>query len=345
MLLFPGDDRRTKNTRPSENRAGSFPIDIVYTWVDQSDPAWLEKRSRAIAALDRLKDPGLCRDGIREKEFESLDGLRFSPRSLSRYAGFARKIFIVSDDQAPAWLNQEHPKIELVTHREIFGGSGELPCFNSHAIESRLHHIPGLADHFIYMNEDFFLGRPVTVGDFFQTKDISRFFPSPMKIDLTPVSADDLAISAAAKQGRALLQKRFKKSATRHIGHAPDPLRRSVLFEMERIFPQAFSVTAAHPFRHQNDQSIAAFLYFYYAWFSGRAVPAKIRYMYIDGGMHHFLRKALFTLLGRRYQTFCINGGHTTPQGSQIRLTLLRAFLKLCFPDICEFEKYENKHS
>lgn len=336
-MLNPALTRVIEDTNASKVATSDFPVDIVYTWVDQSDPVWLEKRRQAISCLCSEKDTGLCLDFFREREFEKLNQLKFSLRSVSRYAGFVRKIFIVTDDQVPAWLNHRHDKIELISHRKIFKGDGRLPSFNSHAIESRLHHIPGLAEHFLYLNDDFFLGRPVTAADFFQDSEVSRFFPSPIKINPSPVSAEDLAISSAAKQGRRLLRNRFGKTAGYHIVHAPYPLRRSVLFEMEREFPEEFAATADHPFRHQKDQSIAAFLYFYYAVYTGRAVPGSIRYMCLDNHLHHFIRKIFFTLFAGRYQAFCINGGHTAPGDNGIKIKMLRAFLKLCFPQKCEY--------
>jgi len=338
MMLNLSTARRVKDTTPSGDRTGDFPVDIVYTWVNQSDPAWIEKRKQTLADNAGSQNHGMCLDGIREKEFEALDELRFSLRSVSRYAGFVRKIFIVTDNQVPAWLNRENTKIEIVYHREIFGEAGTLPCFNSHAIEARLHHIPGLAEHFLYLNDDFFLGRPVTAADFFKDNKISRFFSSPRKIDPAPVSASDLAVSSAAKRGQALLKKRFGETVSNHILHAPYPLRRSVLYEMENDFPGEFTATVAHSFRHQQDHSIAAFLYFHYARLTGRAIPGKIRHMYLDNRLQQFARKVILTLLTGRYQAFCINGGHTAPENSGIKLKLLRTFLKLCFPKKCEFE-------
>jgi len=316
----------------------SFPVDIVYTWVNQADKAWIQKRENAISGLNDMKNQCLCRDGIREKEFESLETLKFSMRSVSRYAGFARKIFIITDDQMPAWLNTDHEKIELVSHRQIFGRSGKLPCFNSHAIESRLHRIPGLAEHFLYLNDDFFLGRTLTARDFFYNREVSIYFPSPIIIDSSHVSEKDMAISSAAKQGQALLQNRFGKKPSHRIIHAPYPIRRSILFEMENTFPKEFASTASHPFRHQKDQSIAAFLYFYYARFTSRAIPGKINFMCLDNRMQQFLQKAIFTLIARRYHAFCINGGHTSLESNGIKMTMLRIFLRLCFPKKCEFE-------
>ena len=43
-----------------------------------------------------------------------------------------------------------------------------LPTFNSHAIEMNVHRIEGLADHFLYMNDDTFIGRPLQPETFFK---------------------------------------------------------------------------------------------------------------------------------------------------------------------------------
>lgn len=152
-----------------------FPIDIVYTWVNQSDPIWIRRRKNAFNLLSEEQN-NLCRDGVREREFEELSLLKFSLRSVKKYADFVNKIYIVTDDQTPTWINLEYSKIEIVSHSTIFRDAGKLPSFNSHAIESRLHHIPGLSEHFLYLNDDFFFGRKVHPDDFFLNDRISKFF-------------------------------------------------------------------------------------------------------------------------------------------------------------------------
>ncbi|XMA37048.1 hypothetical protein O1157_11655 [Streptomyces albogriseolus] len=77
------------------------------------------------------------------------------------YAGFVRHVYIVTDGQTPEWLDADAPGITVVDHKDIFP-EGVLPVFNSHAIETRLHHIPGLSDHYLYFNDDVFVGRSVT---------------------------------------------------------------------------------------------------------------------------------------------------------------------------------------
>lgn len=51
-------------------------------------------------------------------------------------------------------------------HSEIFENPNDLPTFNSQAIELNINRIPGLSDKFIFMNDDFFFGEPVTKEDF-----------------------------------------------------------------------------------------------------------------------------------------------------------------------------------
>jgi len=82
-----------------------FPIDIVYTCVDQSDPIWIRKRQNTFNLLSE-KQNCLCRDGIREREFEKLKQLKFSLRSVKKYAEFVNKIYIVTDDQTSTWIKK-----------------------------------------------------------------------------------------------------------------------------------------------------------------------------------------------------------------------------------------------
>jgi len=319
------------------NQEHAFPIDIVYTWVDQSDPIWVRKRQKAYRHLQK-KRISLCRDGIREREFEDLNQLKFSLRSVSKHTDFVNKIYIVTDNQIPNWINLKHPKIEFVSHHTIFENKGNLPSFNSHSIESRLHHIPGLSEHFLYLNEDFYFGRKVNPDDFFVNRKISKFFPSPNKIESSPVSPADLGITAAAKQGQKLMKKYFNQKISHYISHCPYPLQRSILYEMETVFKTEFNRTASHQFRQINDISIPAFLYFYYASETGRAIPSPFKYMYLDNKMNHFIRKMAFSLFAKKYQSFCINSGYTDSVTYKFNHTILAAFLHFSFPERCEFE-------
>lgn len=160
----------------------TFPVDVVYTWVDGDDPQWRERKQRALGS--RLSDEDLNPTAASDSRFTNREELRYSLRSLAYYAPWVRNVYIVTDDQIPPWLDTGHPRVTMVSHRDIFGDTGRLPTFNSHAIESRLHRIEGLAEHFLYLNDDMFFGRPQSPDSFFTANGLSRFFPSSAKVEI-----------------------------------------------------------------------------------------------------------------------------------------------------------------
>src|SRR5690606_8440135 len=104
-----------------------------------------------------------------------------------------------------------------------------LPVFNSHAIESQLHRVPGLAERYLYLNDDVFFGRPVTKDLFFHGNGLAKFFLSTAMVGLGPRHAGDTAFVHAAKNNRTLLGDTFGRTVTHLFQHAPHPQLRSVL--------------------------------------------------------------------------------------------------------------------
>ncbi|WP_412033053.1 stealth family protein [Nitratireductor aquimarinus] len=149
-----------------------FPIDVVYTWVDDGDPNWLSQKEHYSG-----KSQKSSRSDHPER-FRNRDELKYSLRSLELYAPFVRNIYIVTADQAPDWLDIHHPQIKLISHSQIYRSSKDLPTFNSSSIETQLHHIEGLSEHFLYFNDDFMLGAFCTPDDFFLPNGSIKFFPS-----------------------------------------------------------------------------------------------------------------------------------------------------------------------
>lgn len=159
--------------RPSAQR--DFPIDLVYLWVDGSDPVWRQKKEYWQKQLG-ITVPYAVSDA----RFRDREELKHSLRSVEKYLPWVRTVYIVTDNQIPSWLNTRHPKIKVVFHQEIFPPEA-LPVFNSSAIETRLAYIPGLAEHFIYTNDDVFVNKPLT-PDFFFTPDGKPIYYSDERV-------------------------------------------------------------------------------------------------------------------------------------------------------------------
>ena len=79
---------------------------------------------------------------------------------------FIRTVHLVVSniEQVPEWLDQS--KVHVVLHKDIIPND-LLPTFNSTTIEMYLCKIPGLAEHFIYSNDDMMPMNDMVVGDFF----------------------------------------------------------------------------------------------------------------------------------------------------------------------------------
>ncbi len=132
-------------------------IDFVMPWVDGADPAWLAELHK-YAPEDAL--------GAADERFRDWDNLRYWFRGVEKFAPWVGMIHFITWGHLPKWLNTAHPKLHVVRHEDYIPPK-YLPCFSSHPIELNMHRIRGLAEQFVYFNDDFFLLRDVAPGDFF----------------------------------------------------------------------------------------------------------------------------------------------------------------------------------
>jgi hypothetical protein len=144
------------------------PIDAVITWVDGSDPA---HRQRLLAYL---RASGQAETGAAAPtRFGDCNEIEHCVASLLRHAPWLRTLHIVTDAQVPGFIaglrgTPLESRVRVVDHREFFGGyEAFLPTFSNRAIECLMWRIPGLAERFLYLNDDFVLLRPVRPEDFF----------------------------------------------------------------------------------------------------------------------------------------------------------------------------------
>lgn len=128
-------------------------MDVVYTWVDGGWPGYGELLARFSGEPVDLNP---------ERYRDHFQLLRYSLRSLARFAPWVRRVFLfTARPQVPPWLNTEHPDVHVHHHDEIFRPHWVLPVFNCNVIETQLHRLP-CSDPFLYLNDDYLLGAPVT---------------------------------------------------------------------------------------------------------------------------------------------------------------------------------------
>lgn len=136
----------------------SMDIDFVMPWVDGSDPNWqAEKAKYQEKTLD---------DSNSANRFRDWGLLPYWFRAVEKFTPWVRKIHFITWGHLPAFLNTENPKLHIVRHEDYLPVD-VLPTFSSHAIEMNIHRIPGLAEHFVYFNDDTFLIRAMPQTSFF----------------------------------------------------------------------------------------------------------------------------------------------------------------------------------
>lgn len=307
-------------------KACPFPIDVVYTWVDGEDPDWLIRRESV--ATDAYEVAG---DGDSIERFRALDELRYSLRSVWEHVPYARHIYVVTDGQVPGWLDTADPRITIVDHSTIFEDPSALPTFNSHAIETQLHHIDGLADQYLYLNDDVFFGRTSDWATYFGRSGSSHFFPSTARFPVGELDATDKSVDHAGRNLQVELFRQFGWAPRTKLLHTPHPQQRRLLIELEQRFADRYRATMHAKLRSFDDVSFAAALHHRYAQVTGRASVGGLAYEYLalesDNIADHFDR-----LSTASFDTLCLNDGQMTPQRRAEVRPLLLNFLHRRFP-------------
>jgi hypothetical protein len=312
----------------------TFPVDVVYTWVDGEEPQMRAKRSRYREhGTEEILDKE-----INASRYTSHDELKYSLRSLAMYADFVRHIYLVTDGQKPHWLDDRAPGITVVDHRDIFPAD-VLPVFNSHAIETRLHHIPGLSDHYLYFNDDVFVGRRVTAEHFFHGSGLMKVPVSPLKIGVGKPHAEETATNSASKNVRRLLMEKFGRMTTNNFMHTPLPQQRETLLALEELFAEDVRRTTASRFRSPQDIAMTAPLLYQYALMTGRGVPGTFNFRYVNISRPDAEQRLADLRRTRRFDFFCLNDVDVPPEEREQVGARMGEFLEHYFPFPSPFEK------
>lgn len=182
------------------------PIDFVIIWVDGNDPQWRQVKSQYV--------PKAAGEDDQEVRYRDWENLQYWFRAVEKYTPWVRKIHFVTWGHLPAWMNVNHPKLNIVNHKDYIPEE-YLPTFNSHTIEMNLHRIEGLAEQFVYFNDDMFINRPMKPEDFFRDgKPCDTFAMDCIyfgKDSAGPYNGNDLAVINTHFSKKRALMKHFTK--------------------------------------------------------------------------------------------------------------------------------------
>ena len=278
------------------------PVDVVISWVDGNDPVHADK----LAAY--LKEAGISRpESAAPTKFNECGELTYCVRSLLHFAPWIRTIYIVTDSQIPpivtalAGTPAEH-KVRLIDERTLFGGfEAYLPTFNCISIESLLWRIPGLSERFIYLNDDWFLIRPVAYDDFFRGDRLvlqgdwkvqsvkkwgalwKQWVSRWMKTAYTPVQID--------------LYREIQENSARllgwdthffHLPHSPLPARKSTFVNFFTRHPEVLHHNVSHRCRDRQQYLPLSLSHHLEIKEHQAIIDRRLRAAYVNGACHSF---------------------------------------------------------
>lgn len=306
--------------------------DVVYLWVDGSDPHW--RQQRLLQAKVHEKSLGWRYANV-EGRFRDNDELRYSLRSLTPFLDQIGRIYLVTDNQRPSWL-ANHPQMHLISHYDLRGEGS--PTYSSIALEASLHLIPGLGERFLYLNDDVFLGPAFTVDEFF-SGDHKQFVHFEREADAGAAGEPH----RTAADVSSLLLKGALPGYVHHnapFAHAPRAVYTSVVQMLEHKFPAAFEIARQEVFRRPHTPSILADLYPRWMLATGNADMARPPHQLISSGDPLIHEK--LTQWKQQWQDlvfFCVNDTLDDAPDNHPSLGLIRSALEDAYPAPSPFEK------
>ncbi|MCB5322208.1 stealth conserved region 3 domain-containing protein [Yersinia intermedia] len=298
-------------------------VDAVYTWVNHQDLDWQNYWQSAFP--EESFDPDRYTDN---------DELKYSLRSLNKYAPWLNKIYVVTNCKKPSWLN-DNQKVIWISHEEIFPDKESLPTFSSHSIETCLHRINGLSENFIYFNDDVILGQPCLPSDFFDDTGRSiSYLESYGMVDSIEKNSETPDYLVAAKNSQALLKSVYPHYVARRLHkHVPFALKRSTLEKIEDHFFSEINKTRNSKKRSEYDINLTSFFYHHYSYINGLSIQGEISSLIVrPRNINTVISKDSF-----KYKFLCFNDGNGSAQDDSYKKKT-QMFLDKRFPEKAEWE-------
>ena len=329
-------------------------IDFVVTWVDGSDPIWQEKKSHYDGAINTSKN---SMNSV--KAYREWGTFKYWFRGVEKFAPWVNKVYLVTDQQKPEWLDINHEKLIIVDHKEIMKPEN-LPVFSANPIETNLHNIDGLSEKFVFFNDDMYLTAPTLPNDFFSEDGLPKYntalspiIPEPhgtgnfqindIEIINTYFSRNEILKNGKffrVNQGlkniiKSILYRNGKAICGFWESHLPYPLLKSTYELIWNKEKELLEKTSASRFRSPSDTNVWLFKYWQIA--SGQyevGDPNLGRLFSLDNASND-----LWTLLNsKKYKIMCINDGFNIEDEESVMQDFIKAMNTL-FPQKSGFEK------
>ena len=300
-------------------------IDIVFPWVDGSDPEW--QRCKQQFQNSETGDQSAQR-------FRNWELLKYTFRGIEKNTPWVRKVHFITWGHLPEWINTDCPKLNIVKHEDYIP-SEYLPTFNSHTIELNLHRIKELSDYFVYMNDDMYFIRPLDPEDFFQNNiprssaglnvinEYDPVFAGILQSDKTVINNHFFSGDIIKDPKKMLKFLSFKNEIKTNfktlcllpwcVGlfpgfnyfHGPNAYLKSTFKEVWAAEHEKLNETCLHKFRQFTD--VNQYLMLWWQWCEGNFTPISEKGRLNLLNVHNDINKICSVIENQNASMICIN--------------------------------------
>lgn len=295
-------------------------MDAVILYVDGDDPLW-QKEYRETLGMP-----------VQANRYRDWGTLKYLFRGIEKYLPWVEKVHLVvsGESQIPGWLNYD--EVNVVCHRDIIPGA-YLPTFNSCGIEVHIPYIQGLAEEFIYFNDDMFPINPCSPELFFKDgrpqellRERSIQSPPQNVYRYQCLKSMNVARAAAGKpEGEMYL----------FPAHWPHPMLKSSCLEV--LKSQSWRIAEQMtPIR--SNKNVNQYLFLDYMYLKGKTDIVHVPFVYVTP-KKQTPEEVHQTILENEKAVLCINdNGCRDEDYPEYKEAVLSAF-QAKFPEKSRFEK------
>jgi hypothetical protein len=323
----------------------SAAIDVVVLWINMNDE---NIQLLYNTTYQSIKHSGYYTShSISPSRFRDFNQLKYLLRSIEENGiEWARRIFLVTNNQAPWYLNISHPRIRVVSHEQLSKytniTSPKHPLFNSIAIQSMVHNIPTLSSPFYLFDDDILIRKNLSISMIFDgNKSIVDLDATLYNIRSMPKSIYEAHIQSTIKMGLRKRSLDLLRNKGRYVigFHGPLLLYREIGTKIWNEFRSEMNLTLSHPFRMPTDPSIQTlYIYIGYSDFYNFMIGRRIlRFEMLDNADPIMIRwKLKRAFVDKGVYFVCINDDLPF-FNKEIEKSIQDAY-ELIFPKVCSFE-------
>lgn len=306
-------------------------IDVVIPWVDPTDKEWQASKNKFLKDLNNDKVDNS------ENRFRDWDNFKYVFRGIDKFMPWVHKIYLITCGQVPDWMNKEADDRLVIVNHSDYIPKEYLPTFSSHPIELNLHRIKELSEHFIYLNDDYFVINETSPEDFFvDGLPCDYALEDPITPDhkdiFNNILINNMVLLNSHYDRRTVLKEQKKKFYSMcdkkafvtnmcfrplkrnhffglHYSHLASNILKSTIEKVWKENREILEATSSHKFRNADD--VNQFIFKNEQYVTGKFHPYNInrfgRAIQLDDTIEGAVEDVCRTITDSDYKMICIN--------------------------------------